>query len=247
MESREVLARLAEEGIRVHRETLARISDDLGLKTRNGTGRNVPRRWTPEQVRALIGHLRQADLGACGPLPLHGLSDSGGPYPSREVLGYLDAHGFPMHRETLARISDQLRLATQEGPGRPREWTRQHVDTIHEFLVRRQEEEQRRRQEAERRLQQERERQRERERERALEHEERRRQRERQAVETVAKSILLDTALDLDEDQLHALLAGNPDLTRQFLDQVTGLLQGLVSTIAGPDEPSKARRSEEAA
>lgn len=191
MESREVLAQLAEEGIRIHRETLARVSDELGLKTRQSTGRQVPRRWSRPQVRALLDHFGKADLGACGPRAPQRLTDSGGPFPSRDVLAHLRSHGHPMHRETLARISDQLGLPTRAAPHGPRQWTLQQVEAIQDFLVR------------------------------------------RQSVEALAQSLLVNAAAELDPDDLHALLAGNPDVTRQLLDQVTTILrEHLVTTPA---------------
>ena len=207
MESREVLARLAEEGVRIHRETLARVSDELGLKTREGTGRQVPRRWNQPQVRTLIDHFGKADLGACGPRAPQRLTDSGGPFPSRDVLAHLRSHGFPMHRETLTRISDQLGLPTRDTAHGPRQWTLQQVEAIHDVLVR------------------------------------------RQSVEVLAQSLLVDSAAELDPDDLRALLAGNPDLTRQLLDQVTDLLrQHLVTTTAEtPTQKPRGGRRKEAA
>ena len=206
MESREVLARLAEEGIRIHRETLARVSDELGLKTRAGTGRQIPRRWSQPQLRALIDHFSKADLGACGPRAPQRLTDSGGPFPSRDVLAHLRSPGFPMHRETLTRISDQLGLPTRDASHGPRQWTFRQAEAIHDFLVR------------------------------------------RQSVEALAQSLLVDSAAELDPDDLRALLAGNPDLTRQLLDQVTGLLRKHLSTTPKPaaGEKTKSRREEAA-
>lgn len=206
MESRDVLARLAEEGIRIHRETLARVSDELDLKTRAGTGRQTPRRWSQPQVRALIDHFSKADLGACGPRAPQRLTDSGGPFPSRDVLAYLRSHGFPMHRETLTRISDQLGLPTRDASHGPRQWTLRQAEAIHDFLVR------------------------------------------RRSVEALAQSLLVDSAAELDPDDLRALLAGNPDLTRQLLDQVTGLLRQHLPTTTKPaaGEKTKSRREEAA-
>lgn len=237
VESREVLDRLAEEGIRIHRETLARTSDELGLSTREGTGRRIPRRWSQSQVRALIDHFGKADLGACGPRPLQRLTDSGGPFPSRDVLAHLRSHGFPIHRETLTRISDELGLPTRDTPHGPRQWTLQQAEAIHHYLHRRQQEEEQ--------LRRERELEQEQRRERELE---RRRRQECRAVEALAQSLLVDTAAELGPDDLRALLAGNPDLTRQLLDQVTGLLrQHLVpSTTEPPGEKPKSRRKEAA-
>ena len=243
MESREVLAALADKGIRVHRETLARVSDELGLKTREGTGRQIPRRWSQPQVRALISHFRKADLGACGPRPLQRLTDSGGPFPSRDVLAHLRSNGLPMHRETLTRISDELGLPTRDTSHGPRQWTFQQVKAIQQAVLHRQRDEERRRQDAQR-LQ--REQALAREQEQALE---RRRRQERRAVEALAESLLVDTATELEPDALRALLAGNPDLTHQLLDQVTGLLrQHLVPTTTQPaaGEKTKRRRKEAA-
>lgn len=238
MESREVLAQLADQGIRIHRGTLARISDDLGLKTREGTGRRIPRRWSPSQVKVLIAHLHKADLGAFGPLPLNKLADSKGPFPSREVLAHLRGHGFDMHRGTLARISDSLGIPSRESHGRPRFWTFQQVEAIHEFLRRRQPEEERRHQNAQQRRQAEED-----------QRLERRRRQERRAVEALAQSLLVDTAAELKPDDLRALLTGNPDLTRQLLDQVTDLLrQHLVTTPAEtPAQKPRGGRRKEAA
>lgn len=237
VESREVLARLAEEGIRIHRETLARTSDELGLSTREGTGRRIPRRWSQSQVKVLIGHLRKADLGMCGPRPLQKLSETGGPFPSRDVLAHLRSRGFSIHRETLTRISDELGLPTRDTPHGPRQWTLQQAEAIHHFLQRRQQEEEQ--------LHRERELEQQQRRERELE---RRRRQECRAVEALAQSLLVDSAAELEPDDLRALLAGNPDLTRQLLDQVTGLLrQHLVpSTTEPPGEKPKSGRKEAA-
>jgi hypothetical protein len=78
---------------------------------------------------------------------------------------------------------------------------------------------------------------------------ERRRRQERRAVEALAQSLLVDTAAELKPDDLRALLTGNPDLTRQLLDQVTGLLrQHLVTTTAEtPTQKPRGGRRKEAA
>lgn len=264
VESREVLARLAEEGVRIHRETLARTSDELGLKTREGSGRWIPRRWSQAQVKVLVGHFRKADLGSCGPRPLQRLSEAGGTFPSRDVLAHLRSQGFPMHRETLTRISDELGLPTRDRPHGPRQWTLPQVEAIRDVLLRRQQEEEHRRQTAQR-LHRERQQRREQAREQALERErerqqrreqeheqaleQRRRRQECRAVEALAQSLLVDTAAELEPDDLRALLAGNPDLTHQLLDQVTGLLrQHLMPTTTQPaaGEKTKRRRKEAA-
>jgi hypothetical protein len=150
-----------------------------------------------------------------------------------------------MHRETLTRISDELELPTRDTQHGPRQWTLQQVEAIHDVLLRRQGEAERRRQDAQR-LQQERER---RERERREREVERRRRQERRAVEALAQSLLVDTAAELKPDDLRALLTGNPDLTRQLLDQVTGLLrQHLVTTPAEtPAQKPRGGRRKEAA
>ena len=55
MRTRHVLPLLAERGIRrVHRESLAEMSDLLGLQTRPKTGNEVQRRWHPEEVELIV-------------------------------------------------------------------------------------------------------------------------------------------------------------------------------------------------
>lgn len=263
MESREVLAQLAKQGINIHRETLARMSDELGLETRTGTGRTVPRHWSPGQFRILLAHLQTTDSDARGPRPLQGLTEANGPFPSREVLAHLRHYGFDIHRGRLASISDKLGLQTRVGADSriPREWTHDQVEAVLTFLQdqplqrlrerqERQEQKERERQEERLRLRQEQEQQ---EKLRRQQQEQRRRQQEEQEQErlrlrlrqersrklaALAKDLLVDAALDLETPQLQALLAGEPEPTDRFLGQVTALLQELVSTDNLTEQPN---------
>jgi signal recognition particle subunit SEC65 len=205
MESRDVLAELATHGIHIHRETLAKVSDELGLQTRTGTGRTIPRRWSPGQVRVLIPHLQASDSDSRGPRPLQGLAGADGPFPSREVLAHLRKHGFDIHRERLASISDKLGLRTRvsENSRVPREWTHDQVEAVLIFL----QDQQRRR---------------------------------RRQLASMAQGLLVNAALDLEPEHLQAILAAkDSDLTDQFLDQVTVLLQQLASSAKTPTDHPK--------
>lgn len=132
MHSRQVLAQLSGEGIKIHRETLARVSDELGLHTRPSGARGVPRTWTAEQVAQIVAHFRATGWKPAEPVRRRSIEDSSGPFHTRDVLAYLADHGFSMHRETLARISDDLGLHTRdlESPTVPRQWTRHQVSEL---------------------------------------------------------------------------------------------------------------------
>ncbi|HEV2809444.1 MAG TPA: hypothetical protein VGV93_03480 [Acidimicrobiales bacterium] len=132
MQSRQVLAQLSGEGIKIHRETLARVSDELGLRTRPDGARGVPRAWSAEQVDQIIAHFRAAGWKPTEPVRRRSIQDSSGPFRTRDVLAFLADNGFSMHRETLARISDDLGLHTRdlESPTVPRQWTRHQVNDL---------------------------------------------------------------------------------------------------------------------
>jgi signal recognition particle subunit SEC65 len=210
MESRQVLAQLAKHGIHIHRETLAKVSDELGLDTRTGTGRTVPRRWSPGQIGILIAHLQATDSDARGPRPLQGLAGADGPFPSREVLAHFRERGFEIHRGRLASISDKLGLQTRVGANSraPREWTHEQVEAVLDVL------------------------------QSQLPLQEQRQLQRRRKLTALAKGLLVDAALDLEAAQLQALLGGDPDLTDRFLDQVTVLLQDLLSTASPTEQPN---------
>jgi hypothetical protein len=137
--SRQVLTMLAEEGISIHRETLARVSDHLELRTRPPEARGVRRIWTAEQVRVLIDHFRRVGWTPTRQTPRRAVTASSGPFHTRDVLAFLEAQGITMHRETLARISDQLGLRTraEEAPTVQRQWSRHQVDELLDFIHRR--------------------------------------------------------------------------------------------------------------
>jgi signal recognition particle subunit SEC65 len=214
MESRQVLAQLAKHGIHIHRETLAKVSDELGLDTRTGTGRTVPRRWSPGQIGILIAHLQATDSDARGPRPLQGLAGADGPFPSREVLAHFRERGFEIHRGRLASISDKLGLETRVGANSraPREWTHEQVEAVLVVL------------QSQPPLQDQ-------------------QQQRRRKLTALAKGLLVDAALDLEAAQFQALLGGDPDLTDRFLDQVTVLLQDLISTASPTEQPKDEGRT----
>lgn len=54
LQSKEVLALLADSGVPTRREGLAEMSDALGLRTRTLRAAWTPRQWTPEQVEMLV-------------------------------------------------------------------------------------------------------------------------------------------------------------------------------------------------
>ena len=134
--SRQVLTMLKDEGIDIHRETLARVSDQLELPTRPAGARGVPRNWSPEHVVRLITHFQANGWKSTVPVRRHSVTESDGPFSTRDVLSFLASNGFSMHRETLARISDDLQLHTREveSPTVQRRWTRQQVKELLEFL-----------------------------------------------------------------------------------------------------------------
>lgn len=58
LQSNQVLPLLAQRGIPTGRETLAAVSDALGLLTRTEQGNASPRRWTRDQVELIALALR---------------------------------------------------------------------------------------------------------------------------------------------------------------------------------------------
>jgi hypothetical protein len=79
-----------------------------------------------------VRHFRAAGWKPSAPLSPRSVEDSSGPFRTRDVLAFLAEHGFDMHRETLARISDELGMHTRdaEGPTVQRQWTRHQVDEL---------------------------------------------------------------------------------------------------------------------
>jgi hypothetical protein len=148
MRSAEALAILDSKGIRIHRETLARVSDDLGLRTRPpGSPPGTAREWSTQHVDELVAHFRTNGWTPMIPMRRRQLAQSSGPFRTRDVLAFLESRGFSLHRETLARISDGLGLHTrdEEAPTVQREWSRAQVDQLLEHLnARRAQEPQRR-------------------------------------------------------------------------------------------------------
>lgn len=61
LQTREVVPILAAQGLRVHRESLAEMSDLLGLRTREARANWIQRRWYPAEVELIAKafHLRQ--------------------------------------------------------------------------------------------------------------------------------------------------------------------------------------------
>jgi hypothetical protein len=54
LQTREVLPILAQRGVPTRRETLAAMSDALGLRTRTSRANWAPRCWTPDQVELIV-------------------------------------------------------------------------------------------------------------------------------------------------------------------------------------------------
>ena len=130
--SQEVLDILGSKGIRIHRETLARVSDHLGLPTRAPGARGTARAWSREQVEQLVAHFHAKGWKQMVPVPRRPVTTLDGPFRTRDVLAFLELQGFALHRETLARISDELGLETrhEKAPTVQRQWTRQQIDEI---------------------------------------------------------------------------------------------------------------------
>ncbi len=53
LQTRHILPMLAERGLKVHRESLAEMSDLLGLRTRPKVGNQVQRSWRPAEVELI--------------------------------------------------------------------------------------------------------------------------------------------------------------------------------------------------
>jgi hypothetical protein len=137
MRSADVLAILDSKGIRIHRETLARVSDKLCLPTRPpGSPPGTVREWTSQHVDELEAHFQANGWTPMMPMRRRQVADSNGPFRTRDVLAFLEGRGFSLHRDTLARISDALGLRTrdEEAPTVQREWSRTQVDQLLEHL-----------------------------------------------------------------------------------------------------------------
>lgn len=158
--SQEVLAILSNKGIRIHRETLARVSDELGLATRVRETRGAPRTWNTQQAEQLAVHFHTNGWKQMVPISRRLVTDSEGPFRTRDVLAFLEVRGLALHRGTLARISDELGLHTrdEQAPTVQRQWTRQQVDELATFLEDRRSQLERDRQERERAARREQER-----------------------------------------------------------------------------------------
>lgn len=150
--SQEVLSVLSSQGIRIHRETLARVSDELGFVTRPAEAQGAPRNWNAQQIQQLAAHFHSNGWKPMIPLPRRPVADSEGPFRTRDVLAFLEGRGFALHRGTLARISDELGLHTRDEQASTiqRQWTRQQIDELTVFLQDRQAQLGRKRQERER-------------------------------------------------------------------------------------------------
>jgi hypothetical protein len=137
MRSAEVLAILDSKGIRIHRETLARVSDELCLRTRpSESPPGTHREWSEQQVDELVAHFRAEGWTPMMPMRRRDVAHSSGPFRSGDVLAHLEGLGYRLHRETLARVSDALGLRTrdEEAPTVQREWSRAQVDHLVEHL-----------------------------------------------------------------------------------------------------------------
>ena len=104
LQTRHILPLLAERGLKVHRESLAEMSDLLGLRTRPKAGNQVQRSWRPAEVEliAIAFVLRQrwqlSDEDLCALLV-----DDDGSYADRVVRQLDDLLGDFARRLAAAR------------------------------------------------------------------------------------------------------------------------------------------------